>query len=304
MKPAHTPVLLQQSLAVLAPALGESVLDVTAGLGGHASAFAARVGSTGAITIIDADGANLLLAKQAVSTHAPTVAIHSNFAALPDCLPMEVRMFDIIFADLGLSSPHLDTAARGFSFHESSSPLDMRFHASSGKSAADILQDSSERSLQDIFQRYGELPSSARLAHLIAKRRSQKPFVTVADLRALAEEVYGYKAKGMLPQLFQALRIAVNGELHALEHLLSLIPSLLAPHGRVGVLTYHSLEDRLVKRAFKELCAARKDPVTGAVSIAAPFTDLCKGGITPTDEEILSNPRSRSARLRAIQRAV
>ncbi len=304
MKPVHIPVLLQQTLEVLAPLAGESVLDVTAGLGGHASAFAALVGDSGRVTIVDADAENLSRAQQAVSAHAPTVAIHSNFVALPDCLPTQGRMFDIVFADLGLSSPHLDSAARGFSFHEGSSALDMRFNASAGRSAADILQDSTEKSLQELFQNYGELPSSARLAHLIVKRRSQRPITTVANLRELAEEIYGYKAKGMMPQLFQALRIAVNGELHALEHLLSLTPSLLSPRGRIGVLTYHSLEDRLVKHAFKEFCSAKKDPVTGAVSVKAPFTDLCKGGITPTDEEILSNPRSRSARLRAIQRAV
>lgn len=256
------------------------------------------------MTIVDADAANLSLAQQAVSAHAPTVAIHSNFAALPDCLPVDRRVFDIVFADLGLSSPHLDSAARGFSFHEASSPLDMRFNTSSGKLASEILQDSSEKSLQDLFQRYGELPSSARLSNRIIKRRAKHPFATVADLRAVAEEVYGYKAKGLLPQLFQALRIAVNGELDALENVLSLIPALLSPRGRIGVLTYHSLEDRLVKHAFRKLCTAEKDPLTGAVRVAAPFTDVCKGGIVPADDEILSNPRSRSARLRAIQRTM
>lgn len=302
MQQAHTPVLLTQCLQVLAPTLGDAVLDVTAGLGGHAAAFAERVGDSGFVTVLDADAQNLARAYKRVASIAPTEAIHANFAALPECLPQERRAFAVVFADLGLSSPHLDTQGRGFSFHDHLSPLDMRFNSAAGSTAADLLHEATEQKLATVFRAYGELPSASRLAHTIAKRRAAHPIRTVLDLTTLAEEVYGYRAKPLLPQLFQALRIAVNGELEALENLLSLVPVLLAPRGRIGILTYHSLEDRLVKRAFKALCTAEKHPMTGMQTVAAPFVDICKGGCTPDQQEIAANPRSRSARLRAIQR--
>jgi 16S rRNA (cytosine1402-N4)-methyltransferase len=301
MEPAHIPVLLNEALAVLAPAPGESVLDVTAGLGGHASALFQRVGRSGRLVILDADAKNLAEAAGRIGGGDSVTAVHTNFHALPECLPEDRRRFDVIFGDLGLSSPHLDDPDRGFSFRSDAAPLDMRYDASRGRTAADILARSSDKQLADVLQAYGEVPHAMGLARDIVKRREVRPFRTAGDLKTAADERYGYKASSVLPQIFQALRIAVNGELDALETLLAVAPTLLKPGGRFGVLTYHSLEDRMVKRRFRALTTPEKDAVTGAEAAPAPFSLLAKGGVTPGEAEVAANPRARSARLRAIR---
>ncbi len=303
MEPTHVPVLLRESLEVLSLQPGHCVLDVTAGLGGHAKAFFECVGDAGSIVLLDADSVNLAEAAKRIGNSGRVTTVHTNFGALPDCLPPDMREFDAIFGDLGLSSPHLDDPARGFSFRSDSSPLDMRFDSTRGRTAADLLERLSDKQLADLFQQYGEVQNAMGLARDICKRRADNPLKTAGDLKEVVTGRFGYKAPSVLPQVFQALRIAVNGELDALATLLDAAPALLAPGGRLAILTYHSLEDRMVKRRFKELTTAEKNPVTGAESVPAPFKELAKGGIVPDDAEILRNPRARSARLRAIVRS-
>ncbi|HRH94026.1 MAG TPA: 16S rRNA (cytosine(1402)-N(4))-methyltransferase RsmH, partial [Candidatus Peribacteria bacterium] len=277
--------------------------DVTAGLGGHSIEFSKRIGAKGTLTIVDADATNLEEATKRIGRTKGFSAVHANFRQLPECLPEDAREFDAIFADLGLSSPHLDQPERGFTFRAEAAPLDMRYDKSRGRTAADLLQDLPANKLADLLQDFGEVPHAMGLATAIVKQRDADPILLTGQLVAIVNERFGYKAPGVLPQVFQALRIAVNGELDALEHLLEVAPQLLAPGGRFAVLSYHSLEDRMVKRRFRDLATPVKDALTGAVAQPAAFDLLARGGIVPTQEEIRENPRSRSARLRAIVRA-
>ncbi len=303
MVPTHISVLLKESVELLDPRPGDRVLDVTAGLGGHSRAFAERIGDNGMLTILDADATNLEEATKRIGKTKNFRAVHTNFRMLPDCLPEDGRAFDVIFADLGLSSPHIDEPERGFTFRADAAALDMRYDKSRGRTAADLLQDLPAAKLADIFQVYGEVPHAMGLATAIVKQRDAEPVALTGQLVAIVSERFGYKAPSILPQVFQALRIAVNGELDALTALLETAPQLLAPGGRFGVLSYHSLEDRMVKHVFRDLTTPVKDALTGAVATPAPFVLLARGGIVPDAEEIRVNPRSRSARLRAIQRA-
>ncbi len=297
---AHTPVLLAETLEILSPKSGDRVLDVTLGLGGHSEAFLQKIGTNGSLTALDADTENIASAAKRLEPFGSRVqCIHANFAELPDCLPKETRTFDIIFADLGLSSPHIDDPTRGFTFRVDS-PLDMRFDRTSGMTAALLLASLDPIRLLKIFHSYGEFPRTRSFVDAIVARRKDNPVRTSKDLVDTATLMYGYKAPQYLPQIFQALRIAVNNELEALEQLLSVIPDLLSPNGRCAIMSYHSLEDTLVKSSFRSLVAATKDPFTGSVLHAAQFQLLTKKIIVPTENEVLKNPRARSARLRAI----
>jgi 16S rRNA (cytosine1402-N4)-methyltransferase len=300
---SHSPVLLEETMQLLAPKKGEKALDVTLGLGGHSDALLKAIGASGHLTAIDADASNIALAEKRLEvTAGQMTAVHSNFLKLPDCLPAMERIFDVILADLGLSSPHLDSAERGFSFR-SDVPLDMRFDQSSGMDASMLLASLDPDRLLQIFSEYGELPRARRFVSAIVDLRSIDPIRTTSQLVHLAKDVYGHHARDHIAQIFQALRIAVNQELDALDRLLELIPVLLAPGGRIAILSYHSLEDLRVKTAFRTLSTSKKDPITGAVAEQAEFILLTKKPITSSEEEIARNPRSRSARLRALERS-
>ena len=292
---AHTPVLLEETLRFLAPQPGETVLDVTLGLGGHAAAFLEAIGSTGALIGIDADAGNLRHAEQRLRELSGSVqCIHANFLQLPE---LALSPVDILFADLGLSSPHIDDPTRGFSFR-ADAPLDLRYDRSGGSTAAELIAGTDERALARIFQVYGELDRALQLA----KKAKEREAATTFALKQCAEEVYGYRAPSKLPQVFQALRIAVNHEVDAVTILLETGPRLLKSGGRMGIITYHSLEDRPVKQVFRSLCTPEKDEWTGAVSKPAEFALLTKKPVLPGEEEQRANPRSRSAKLRAIRR--
>ncbi|OIO54874.1 16S rRNA (cytosine(1402)-N(4))-methyltransferase [Candidatus Peregrinibacteria bacterium CG1_02_54_53] len=295
--PHHTPVLLQEVLTILDPRAGETVLDVTLGLGGHAEAFLKLVGVNGVLIGLDADVQNLRLAESklhALSGRAD--CRHANFSAIAD---LDLPPIDILFADLGLSSPHVDDPARGFTFREEV-PLDLRYDRTNGVSAAAWLAQVPEEEVARCLHEFGELPSSKRFARVLKER---KPTTTTAVVLA-AESVYRWRAKAVLPQIFQALRIAVNDELGALETLLHEGPSLLRPGGRMGVISYHSLEDRRVKQTFRVLSQAPKHPETGQNVHPPFFTLLTRKAIVPSEDEVTLNPRSRSAKLRAIMRSV
>ncbi len=298
----HVPVLLTTVLDILLPSPGEKILDVTLGLGGHAEAFLSKVPPNGTLIGLDADATNLSVATERLKHFGDRfLPVRANFRELPDCLPADQRSFDVILADLGLSSPHLDDTARGFSFH-GNAPLDMRFDQTRGMTAADLLNRSTKEELTFIFQEYGELPKTHRFVTAILAARDATPFETSSDLNILIDALYGHEAKFVYAQIYQALRIAVNDELGALKSLLEAASALLAPGGRLGVISYHSLEDRLVKHMFRALTTPQKDPTTGTISAEAKFVLLNKKMIVPESKEIEDNPRARSAKFRAIQK--
>lgn len=286
--------MAKEVLETLAPREGESVLDVTLGLGGHAELFLEAVGSTGSLTGLDADKKNLDYAHERLKNFPHTQFIHTNFHELPY---LGLESFDIIFADLGVSSPHFDDPTRGFTFREDA-PLDMRYDLTSGASTAEWIAAVEEEEIARILFHYGELKQSRKLAKVIKETLPQ----TTHQLVECVKAVTGYKAPSLLPQVFQAFRIVINNELAALQTLLSVGPTLLRSHGRLGVLSYHSLEDRLVKQTFKTLSTAEKDEHTGQDKAPAPFVLVTKKAVVPTPEEISLNQRARSAKLRVLQK--
>lgn len=296
----HEPVLLGECLEILRPSAGDAVLDVTLGLGGHARAFTDRIGPNGTFIGLDADSDNLSLARESLKGAAPSsIFIHANFLSLPDCLPEDRRKFDVILADIGLSSAHVDDPSRGFTFRKDA-PLDLRFDRTSGMTGAALLASLDPDTLLAAFREFGELPRARSLTDAIVRVRKEQPILRTGELVDVARGVFGYKTPDFLPQIFQALRILVNRELAALKQLLAVGPSLLKPGGRLGIISFHSLEDRLVKHAFRDLVKEPKDVVTGASIAKAPFVLLTPKAVRPSAEEVKRNPRSRSACLRAL----
>lgn len=294
MVSGHIPVLHTTVLRVLRPNPGDIVLDVTVGLAGHAQSFLEAIGPTGRLIGLDADPLNLDAARERLQGRGVIDLRHANFR---DLTMLSLPPVDVLFADLGLSSPHLDDPMRGFTFRTDAA-LDLRFDQSSGRSAQEFIAESDGDELFHVFRTYGEFPGGARLARALAG----KDVATTLALKQVVEEALGYRAKTLLPQVFQALRIAVNDELTALKVLLEDGLSSLKPAARIGIISYHSLEDRLVKSAFRKLSAPERDPVTGTVVSPAPFTLLTRKAIVPDAEEVKVNPRARSAKFRAIIR--
>ncbi len=291
----HISVMLTTVLDILQPQAGDRVLDVTLGLGGHSEAFLKAIGPKGHLVALDADEENLRFAKERLAPFGSQAELHHiNFG---DVRSLQLEPVDIVFADLGLSSPHIDNAERGFSFRFDG-PLDLRFDRSTGETAADFLERISPEDLYVVFRKYGELQQSNRLSKLLAGKRWE----TTSDVKNIVEEAYGYRAKSVLPQVFQALRIAVNDELAVLTELLHAGLDLLKPGGRMGVLSYHSLEDRIVKHLFREVCTPLKDPVTGKVAVPSAFELVTPKAIVPSDQEIQDNQRARSAKFRVIRK--
>ncbi len=292
----HDPVLLAEVIAILRPEQGDTVLDATLGLGGHAEALCGKIGREGAFIGIETDEENRLVAEERLrNCSARITCLHANFR---DVASLGLPQCNIIVADLGLSSPHVDDASRGFTFR-ADAPLDLRFDRTAGAPASAMIAEMEEEDLARVLRGFGELPMAMRLAKTIKLHGA----ATTADLRSAAEDTYGYRAKSRLPQLFQALRIAVNDEMGSLEAFLREVPALLAPGGRFGVISYHSLEDRMVKRRFRELCAPEIDERTGAERTPACFSLLTRKAVVPSQEEMERNPRSRSAKFRAILRS-
>lgn len=292
---SHKPVLLSEILDSLTPEPGESYLDVTLGLGGHAQAILDKIGSNGLFIGIDADKSNLETAEANLSAFsAEKRFIHSNFLELP---ALDIEPVNMILADLGMSSVHVDDPTRGFTFQQDV-PLDLRYDRTAGLTAAEYIGRVSEQELTQIFFRYGEIKPSRRLASVLKKELPE----TTGEVVRLVNESFGYRGRDLLPQIFQALRIAVNRELDALRILLDIGPELLLPGGRLAIISFHSLEDRLVKQTFRKLSTPVLDDVTGQIAIQAPFAQISKKPITASEEEISINPRSRSAKLRVLQK--
>ncbi len=297
----HIPVLKDEVTELLAPKYAQTILDCTLGLGGHSEAILEKTTGKTVLVGIDADRTNLASAAKRLEQFRQCTFVHANFLELPHCLPDPKMKFDCILADLGLSSPHIDHPSRGFSF-KSFTPLDMRYNTERGLTASEWLAEKSAEDMAQVFRTYGEVPRAYSLALHIVKSRHHRPLHTSDDLICCVEEVYGFRAKSFLPQIFQSIRIVVNKEVDALQHLLLVAPELLMPLGRLAIISYHSLEDRLVKDTFRFLCTPTKSETTGAVIQEANFELITKKPVKAQSEEIAMNPRARSALLRVLLR--
>jgi 16S rRNA (cytosine1402-N4)-methyltransferase len=305
----HRPVMLEEVLEALAPRPGARMVDATLGEAGYAEAILDRTAPDGRLLAIDWDDEALALSRPRLAPYGDRVHIvHGSFADLAAIL-VDVGWADGadgIVVDLGVSTRHLVVAERGFSFR-SDGPLDMRMDRRRQRSAADLLSELEEEDLADIIWRYGEERHSRRIARAIVRRRDERPLRTTGDLREVVGEagVRGRPGHDPATRTFQALRIAVNGELEALEALLSEGWRLLAPRGRLVIVSYHSLEDRLVKNALR---------TWASTCLCPPRAPICNCGWTakvslpwrrkrkPTAEEIARNPRARSAGVRVAER--
>ena len=288
---AHVPVMTDEVLAALHPERGGLFVDCTVGLGGHACALL-TAGATRLVGI-DRDPAALALAGTALAEWGDRVElVHGDYRDAPRLLDARgIDAIDGAVADLGVSSLQLDGEGRGFSFQRNEA-LDMRMDTSQGPTAADLIGDVSERDLADVIYRYGEERRSRAVARAIVAARRGAPILTTAQLAGIVRRVVGRSGRiDPATRTFQAIRIWVNGELEGLDVFLRAVCSRLRAGARFAVVTFHSLEDRPVKQTFRALAAEGE-----------AFRLLTKKSIVPGDDEIRSNPRARSARLRAIER--
>lgn len=291
----HIPALLPQTLEALALKPGGIYVDVTYGGGGHSRAIVEHLAPEGHLYGFDQDAEAV---ERAFRDPRFTI-VHSNFRYLRNFMRYHgVEHVDGVLADLGVSFHHFDDAARGFSFRWDG-PLDMRMNQRSGFTAATLLAESTEEELSRLLSLYGELRQARRIASAIVKVRSVGDITTVEQLLAIVRPFISPKAeKKELAQVFQALRIAVNGELDALGEFLTQATGLLAPGGRLAVITYHSLEDRMVKNFMKAGNIEGRLEKDFFGKTEAPLKPLTSKPIVPDAEEIERNPRSRSAKLR------
>lgn len=314
----HEPVLRQSVKDFMHLCRGDTAVDCTLGLGGHTIDMLQAVLPTGCVYGFDQDIEHIEVARDRIEARFGKdvrqhfFPIHANFAFLRSELASRgVSEVQAIFFDLGIALSHLMRPQRGFSFQEDG-PLDMRMDQTYGpRTAADILASASESELTDIFFQYGEEPQARRIARAIVTDRKDTPFVSTRQLAGLAERVLrrplGKRTSKVHPatRIFQALRIAVNGELDVLRQALPQAFDLLASGGRLVVISYHSLEDRIVKHFFRELarsCICPPELPRCECTGEPRGTLLTKHPVEPDDAEIASNPRSRSAKLRAIQK--
>lgn len=319
----HLPVLLAETVHFLAPERGGLFVDCTLGLGGHAEAILAA-GPTARLLGIDRDLEALAFAAERLAPFGDRVRlVHGNFADTARLVAAAGgEALAGLLADFGVSSLQLDEGRRGFSFRRDG-PLDMRMDPTAGLTAADILETWGETDLEQIFRELGEEPAARRIARAVVTARASHRLERTGELRDLVASVVGSRPsrgeahrrrpRGLAPppapridpatRVFQALRIAVNAELVAVEKLLDEAANLMADDCRLVVISYHSLEDRRVKNALRELAQGEKDPVTGRALAETQLLEvLTKKPVRPSDDEVAANPRSRSARLRAARR--
>ena len=295
----HVPVLLDESVSGLDIKPGGIYVDVTFGGGGHSREILRRLPGGAHLYSFDQD------ADAERNIGAPDkkfTFVRSNFRYLKNWMRYYgVDHIDGLLADLGVSSHHFDDAERGFSFRFDA-PLDMRMNKRAGQTAADILNNYDEARLADIFYIYGEMKNSRRIAAAVAKARQTAPINTTSDFLAVVEPMFKReREKKDMARLFQALRIEVNHEMDALREMLAAATQLLAPGGRLSVITYHSLEDRIVKNVMKAGNPEGKIEQDFYGRINTPFR-MVEKLIIPSKEEQQSNPRSRSAKLRVAER--
>lgn len=283
-KQPHTPVLLNEVLGILKPNLDESYLDLTAGYGGHAREIIERTASPKRAVLVDRDD-NALATLADIASEGVEL-VHDDFLSATNQLIESRQTFDMILMDLGVSSPHLDIASRGFSF-QSEGPLDMRMDQRQELTAEKLVNAMSEQELANLIFRYGEEKASRRIAKVICAKR---PFKNTTEL---AEEISAIMPKKWkihpATRTFQAIRLYVNREIELLEQALPNLPKLLNRDGRLAIISFHSLEDRIVKQFLHERSVGKWDSEMMLVN---------KKPIMASEDELVSNPRSRSAKLR------
>jgi len=290
---SHVPVLLKEAIDFLAVRRGGTYIDATVGLGGHSYEIAKRLGAPGHLIGLDKDPAALKLAAErlrASSSEWPEVTLlHRSFAEVAK--GQRPASVDGLLADIGVSSLQLDDPARGFSF-QAEGPLDMRMDPRSERTAEQVVNHLDERQLADVIYEFGEERRSRRIARAICRSRPIRSTAHLAEVISVAARPMNQAERRIHPatRTFQALRIFVNRELDDLKALLESAPQILKPGGRVVVISFHSLEDRIVKDAFREGVQQRY------------FSLLTKKPVTATEEESDRNPRARSAKLRAAER--
>jgi 16S rRNA (cytosine1402-N4)-methyltransferase len=311
MKDGHLPVLVEEVVTMLSPAPGSLQIDTTVGGGGHTERILEATDPDGRLLGLDADGAAIARVGRLLSRFGDRLVLRqANFRDLGTVAPAAgFGAVDGLLFDLGLSSFQLADAERGFGIR-TGGPLDMRFDPARGVPAAELLATLDAAELTALFRRYGEEPQAPRIARAIVEARRTAPVQTAEELAALIERVAPRTPPGRrrihpATRVFQALRIAVNEELEALESGLAAAVDLLRPGGRLVVLSYHSLEDRIVKRFFQAERRGCVCPPEVPVCVCGRNPRLrlvTKPSLTPRPEEIAANPRARSARLRAVER--
>jgi len=297
--PIHEPAMVPQVLQLLAPRPGERALDLTVGTGGHSLALAHAIGPDGLLVGLDADPDALRTAEARLGAEAPCPfrLLHARFACAPQVATQAgYEAFDVVLADLGVGTHQLMDPERGFSF-DADERLDMRFDRTGGPSAYDVVNAAPEAELADIFYRLGQERYSRQIAARICRRRAEGPIETAAELAEIVKGVYARRStRGRTwrihpaTRVMMALRIHVNREMEELDALLAALPRLMSRGARAAVLTYHSLEARRVKAAW------RSQQKAGLISVITPSP------LKPTEEQINENPRVRSCQLRACRR--
>jgi 16S rRNA (cytosine1402-N4)-methyltransferase len=302
----HVPVLADEVLTALAPRPGQTIVDCTFGAGGHSTLLAARLRGDGKLIAIDRDPTVApYFERLRRSTPAKVRLLHGEFSQVLEQLASNGVQADAILLDLGVSSMQLDRPERGFSY-AADAALDMRMDPSAELTASDVVNETPERELADIFRRYGEERYSRQIARAIVKRRAKQPFERTGDLVEVVKQAIpaparfgeGHPAK----RVFQALRIEVNDELGSLERALPASLEMLRPDGKLAVISFHSLEDRIVKRFLRNEehgCTCPPEFPICACGASPTLRATPRRAIRPSPAEVARNPRSQSARLRA-----
>lgn len=283
----HIPVMQTQVLSFLDPKVGDTYLDLTAGYGGHASLVLDRTLTAAGSVLVDRDEMAVVQLRSKFEGSGVSI-MHEDYLTAAQNLLRQNRTFDLLLADLGVSSPHLNTASRGFSFKQDA-PLDMRMDQRQELTAYEIVNTYRKADLMKILRAYGEEPKAPQIVDRIIKNRPVRSTLQLAHI--IAQAWPGHSKVHPATRTFQALRIAVNNELGLLRDALPLWVELLAPGGRLVVLSFQSLEDRIVKQYFAEIAGDRYD---------AEYTTLTKKPVVPGHTELVSNPRARSTKLRAV----
>jgi 16S rRNA (cytosine1402-N4)-methyltransferase len=299
MSSYHTPVLLEQAIAELEIKSDGVYADLTFGGGGHSRRILECLGENGRLYSFDQDSDT----KANAPDDSRFNYVESNFRFLRSALRLRgVTEVDGILADLGVSSHHFDALPRGFSFR-GEAPLDMRMNQRGGETAADVVNNRTEEQLATIFSQYGELDTTWKIAACIARARAVKPITTTAELVAAVAPCTPKKDESkFLTKLFQALRIEVNGEMEALKMALEQSLKVLKPGGRLVVISYHSLEDRIVKNFIRSGNTEGKIEKDFFGRSTTPLRVVSRKAIVPTAEEVEENPRSRSAKMRVAEK--
>ena len=294
---AHVPVLLYEVLALMQVQSSGTYIDATFGRGGHSRALLEHLGPAGRLYVFDRDPQAIACAHELAAEDVRVTVMHAAFSSIADCGAREV---DGILFDLGISSPQVDDATRGFSFRHDG-PLDMRMDPRSGQSAAEWLALASEHEIADVLWQFGDERRSRLIAKRVVEARRRAPLATTLDLVKVVHSCFPHHGGRIdnATRTFQALRIFINDELGEIERALAQALHLVRMGGRLLVIAFHSLEDRLVKRRFRELDALAREPATAS---GLRFRLVARKAVQASETEIAANPRARSARLRVAER--